>query len=225
MRFKSLQPGALHQADGQSVTASVAVRVVAGRQNAGVNSATSTRHSAADLLPFLAGYPLALLQQVNALRATGQLGQHLASRYPESHQVRTDGALYEHASTLKARFLRNAPTLAKVVFDGRLQLEQRALGTLTTVSRVQGGRLTAKREIRVAAWFKDAPAAMLDMIVVHELAHLREREHNKAFYALCQHMLPDYQQIEFDTRLYLTWRADQGVAVATYRAAPDQRRA
>jgi predicted metal-dependent hydrolase len=51
---------------------------------------------------------------------------------------------------------------------------------------------------------------MLQMIVVHELAHLKERDHDKAFYALCEHMLPDYHQIEFDTRLYLTWRALQG---------------
>ena len=80
-------------------------------------------------------------------------------------------------------------------------------GTLTAISRVQGGRLTAKREVRVAALFKHAPAAMLQMIVVHELAHLKEREHNKPFYALCNHMLPGYHQIEFDTRVYLTWRA------------------
>ena len=45
------------------------------------------------------------------------------------------------------------------------------------------------------------------MVVVHELAHLREREHNKAFYQLCQHMLPDYAQIEFDLRLLLLHRA------------------
>ena len=42
------------------------------------------------------------------------------------------------------------------------------------------------------------------MIVVHELAHLKEREHDKAFYQLCQHMEPDYHQLEFDLRLYLT---------------------
>ena len=41
------------------------------------------------------------------------------------------------------------------------------------------------------------------MIVVHELAHLRELEHNRAFYQLCQHMEPDYAQLEFDLRLYL----------------------
>ncbi len=48
------------------------------------------------------------------------------------------------------------------------------------------------------------PAEFLKMIVVHELAHLKETEHNKAFYQLCTHMAPDYHQLEFDLRLYLT---------------------
>ncbi|HYG06232.1 MAG TPA: YgjP-like metallopeptidase domain-containing protein, partial [Stenotrophomonas sp.] len=39
---------------------------------------------------------------------------------------------------------------------------------------------------------------------VHELAHLKESDHNKAFYQLCLHMEPDYHQLEFDLRLYLT---------------------
>lgn len=42
------------------------------------------------------------------------------------------------------------------------------------------------------------------MIVVHELAHLKERENNKVFYAVCTHMEPDYYQLEFDVRLWLT---------------------
>jgi hypothetical protein len=158
-------------------------------------------------LPFLGGYPESNLAQVRHLIAQGTLGHYLERRYPERHAVRNDGALYEHAMALKQRYLRNAPLLSKVAYDNRLQIDQRALGTLTAVSRVQGGQLKAKREIRVAALFKDAPAQMLQMIVVHELAHLKEREHDKAFYALCEHMLPEYHQVEFDTRLYLTWRA------------------
>ncbi len=47
------------------------------------------------------------------------------------------------------------------------------------------------------------------MIVVHELAHLKEREHDKAFYQLCAHMEPDYHQLEFDCRVYLLWHHDQ----------------
>jgi predicted metal-dependent hydrolase len=42
------------------------------------------------------------------------------------------------------------------------------------------------------------------MIVVHELAHLRERGHDKAFYQLCIHMEPAYHQLEFEVRVYLT---------------------
>ncbi len=170
-------------------------------------------------LPFLSGYPEAVLAEVRAALAEGRLAAHLAQRYPEAHAVRNDAALYAHAMALKQRHLRNAPLLAKVVFDQRLQIDQRALGTLTAVSRVQGGQLKAKREIRVAAVFKDAPAPMLQMIVVHELAHLKEREHDKAFYALCEHMLPGYHQVEFDTRLFLTLRAVQA-AGARAAAAP-----
>ena len=42
------------------------------------------------------------------------------------------------------------------------------------------------------------------MICVHELAHLKEKAHNKAFYALCEKMEPSYHQLEFDVRLYMT---------------------
>lgn len=44
------------------------------------------------------------------------------------------------------------------------------------------------------------------MIVVHELAHLKEQDHNKAFYKLCEYMLPGYHQLELDLRLFLTYR-------------------
>lgn len=157
-------------------------------------------------LTYLAGYPPSLLAPAAALAAQGRLLERLEQRYPERHAVRTDAALYEHVLALKARFMRNAETPAKVVYDPRLQLVRQALGTHTTVSRVQGGRLKAKREIRIAGLFREAPAAFLQAIVVHELAHLKEREHDKAFYALCTHMAPDYHRLEFDLRLWLTAR-------------------
>ena len=48
------------------------------------------------------------------------------------------------------------------------------------------------------------------MIVVHELAHLKEGDHGKAFYALCSWMEPAYHQIEFDLRVYLMHREVHG---------------
>ncbi len=56
-----------------------------------------------------------------------------------------------------------------------------------------------------ASLFKEMPEAFLRLIVVHELAHLKEREHNKAFYQLCRHMEPEYAQLEFELRAYLTY--------------------
>lgn len=155
-------------------------------------------------LKYLAGYPDATQARVHVLIAQDRLGTLLSDKYPESHAVRTDKALYDYTQALKERYLRKAEPLNKVVYDNKLQVVRHALGTHTAVSRVQGSRLKASREIRIASVFRDAPADFLKMIVVHELAHLKEREHNKAFYQLCTHITADYHQLEFDLRLYLT---------------------
>jgi len=155
---------------------------------------------------YLQGYPPHLQQQVMQMVAEGRLGDYLSKRYPDRHQVQSDKALYGYTLELKQEYLRNAPAIDKVLYDNRLDLTHRALGLHTAISRVQGGKLKAKKEIRVAALFREAAPEFLNMIVVHELAHLKEAEHNKAFYKLCQYMLPDYHQLEFDLRLYLTWR-------------------
>ncbi|BAQ83599.1 MULTISPECIES: M48 metallopeptidase family protein [Pseudomonas] len=157
-------------------------------------------------LKYLQAYPVALQQQVRQLIVEDRLGEYLTGRYPHKHSVQSDKALYSYALELKQEYLRNAPAIDKVLFDNRLDLTHRALGLHTTVSRVQGGKLKAKKEIRIASLFKEAAPEFLRMIVVHELAHFKESEHNKAFYKLCEHMLPGYHQLEFDLRVYLTWR-------------------
>ncbi|MBD9482945.1 M48 family metallopeptidase [Pseudomonas sp. PDM14] len=157
-------------------------------------------------LKYLQAYPPHLQEQVREMIAGERLGEYLEKRYPNRHQIQSDKALYAYTVALKQEHLRNAPNIDKVLFDNRLDLTHRALGLHTAVSRVQGGKLKAKKEIRVAALFREAAPEFLQMIVVHELAHLKESDHNKAFYQLCRHMLPDYHQLEFDLRVYLTWR-------------------
>ena len=157
-------------------------------------------------LKYLQAYPANLQDQVRQMIASNRLGDYLAQRYSERHQVQSDKALYAYAQAIRQEYLRNAPNLDKVLFDNRLDLTHRALGLHTAVSRVQGGKLKAKKEIRIASLFKEAAPQFLRMIVVHELAHFKEAEHNKAFYQLCEYMQPGYHQLEFDLRVYLTWR-------------------
>ena len=147
---------------------------------------------------------MALQEQARGLLEQGQLANVLLRKYPQPHSVRSDKALYDYVQELKTRYLRNAGTVNKVLFDNKIHVVRNALGLHTAVSRVQGSRLAAKHEIRIASMFKQVPDEFLRMIVVHELAHLREKNHGKAFYQLCSHMEPQYHQYEIDLRLYLT---------------------
>lgn len=155
-------------------------------------------------MKYLKGYPLDLQAKAQLLVDRGQLGDMLRSRYPASHGVRTDKALYDYVVDLKNTYIRNGASISKVAFDSKMQVVAHTLGTHTTISRVQGMKLKTKHEIRIATVFRAAPEAFLKMITVHELAHLKERDHNKAFYNLCERMEPNYHQYEFDLRLYLT---------------------
>lgn len=51
------------------------------------------------------------------------------------------------------------------------------------------------------------------MIVVYELAHMKPRNHDKAFYQQCMHMVPEYGQLEFDLRMYMTYLETDGTAL------------
>jgi len=157
-------------------------------------------------LKYLSAYPPSLQQRVQEMIDAGSLGTYLQRKYPETHTVQSDRALYLYCADLKQTYLRVAPPIDKVVYDSKLDVVRHALGLHTAISRVQGGKLKAKKEIRIASVFKEAPPEFLRMIVVHELAHLKEHDHNKAFYRLCKFMQPGYQQIEFDLRVFLTHR-------------------
>lgn len=154
--------------------------------------------------PYLQGYPADLIARVEPLIRSGTLGDWMLQKYPAAHEYRTDSALYDYTTDLKKQYLGKGMTLNRVQYDNKIQVIKHALGQHHFISRAHGGKLKAVNEIRIASVFRVAPEAFLKMIVVHELAHFREKEHNKAFYKLCCHMEPQYHQLEFDLRLYLT---------------------
>ena len=160
-------------------------------------------------MKYIEHYPLPLQEQIRKLFDTNKLDSYLLSKYPKAHNIKSDKSLYTYVNSIRNQYFKKFQ-LSKVQYDGKINVINNALGMHTFVSRVQGTKLKAKNEIRIASIFKNMPIEFLEMIVVHELAHLKEKEHNKAFYSLCTFIQKDYHQIEFDLRIYLSYMDKKG---------------
>ena len=157
-------------------------------------------------LKYIAHYPEQIQDQARLLISTDRLGDYITDKYPSQHEIQSDKALYDYINDIKSQYMRKSNPLSQVSYNSKLKVLKDALGIHTYQSRVQGSKLKSHNSITVASLFKEAPPEFLRMIVVHELAHFKEKEHSKAFYQLCRHMEPDYHQFELDTRLWLHWR-------------------
>jgi UTP pyrophosphatase len=156
-------------------------------------------------LIYLSGYPEHIVSAVQKRIASGTLKDYLLAQYPKQNELKSDKMLFEFVQNLKTEFLRRDPPISKIHYDNKMRDLRGALGTHTRVNKVHGRQVKCKNEIRIASVFKNGPAEFLNMICAHELAHLREKDHNKAFYNLCIHMEPNYVMLELDTRIYLTF--------------------
>jgi len=137
------------------------------------------------------------------LAASGELLRRLQHRYPDRHGINNNGLLYSYVQEIKRSYMKSSDPLGKVRYSDKISSLHRALGLHTYAVRVQGNKLKRKNELRVCSRFKDFPPEFLRMVVVHELAHLRHRDHDRAFYRLCCHMEPEYHRYEQDLRLWL----------------------
>jgi len=161
-------------------------------------------------LRYISSYPQQVKDQALQLIEQDNLADYLLKKYPTIHQFVNDKSLREYAVAIKNQYIKKSSPLSQVVYDPKIHVINNALGLHTFISRVQGNKLKRKNEIRISDVFRKSPEPFLRMIVAHELAHLKEKDHNKAFYKLCCHMSSDYHQLEFDMRLYLTQLAING---------------
>ena len=159
---------------------------------------------------YLKGYNPETVQQAEAMLDANKVGSWLLGRYPARHSFASERALYDFTQTLKNQYMKSSNPISKVCYDDKIHVIDNALGLHKFVSRVQGNKLKAKNEIKISSLFRAVPEPFLRMIVVHELAHLREKSHDKAFYKLCNYMEPNYHQLEFEVRLYLAHKERYG---------------
>ena len=67
-------------------------------------------------------------------------------------------------------------------------------GLKVTTARKRYGSCNGKNSLCFSCFLMNSPDEAIDLVVVHELCHIKVRNHGPAFYALLGQYLPDYQE-------------------------------
>ena len=67
-------------------------------------------------------------------------------------------------------------------------------GVKITAARTRYGSCSGKNSLCFSCFLANAPEAAMDLVVVHELCHIRVKNHGPAFYALLERTLPDWRE-------------------------------
>ena len=67
-------------------------------------------------------------------------------------------------------------------------------GLKITAARKRYGSCSGKNALCFSCFLMRYPEEAIDLVVVHELCHIKEKNHGPAFYALLAQYLPDYKE-------------------------------
>ena len=114
---------------------------------------------------------------------------HLARRqsYLDSHPPLSEEAI----AALRQK--------AKAYLPGRVDFWAHRMGVTPTAvkitsARTRFGSCSGKNSLCFSLYLMQYPEEAIDYVVVHELAHIRHKNHGPAFYAEVARYLPDYRQ-------------------------------
>ena len=87
---------------------------------------------------------------------------------------------------------------ARAVLPGKIEAYARRMGVqptglAVTSARTRFGSCSGKNRLSFSWRLMAYPEAAIDYVVVHELAHIRYKDHSRAFYAFIESVLPDYR--------------------------------
>lgn len=70
----------------------------------------------------------------------------------------------------------------------------RPTGLKITAARRRYGSCSARNSLCFSCFLMNYPEAVVDLVVVHELCHIQEKNHGPRFYALLEQYLPDHRE-------------------------------
>jgi predicted metal-dependent hydrolase len=119
----------------------------------------------------------------NAQDSSGMLALTLCLRSPDDAGRVLEKALRERARELFLTRLTHYAALLGVVLP-RLTL---------SAARTRWGSCSLKTGVRLNWRLIHFPLPVIDYVVAHELAHLREMNHSHRFWSIVEHLYPDYR--------------------------------
>lgn len=135
------------------------------------------------------------------------LGASLAEiqRFVSAHTVWIEKHLSVAQSRMQAYPMLSGPeqealkTKAKAYILPRVEYYAAIMGLFPAAVTITGakkrfGSCSAENRLCFSLFLMRYPEAAIDYVVVHELAHIRHKNHGKAFYACIASVLPDYRE-------------------------------
>ena len=88
--------------------------------------------------------------------------------------------------------------MAKTILPGKIENYAKRMGVqptglTVTSARTRFGSCSGKNRLSFSWRLMAYPEAAVDYVVVHELAHIRYKDHSRAFYGFIESVLPDYR--------------------------------
>ena len=84
--------------------------------------------------------------------------------------------------------------LPEKVADWSRKMGVAPTGLKITTARKRYGSCSGKNSLCFSCFLMDCPEEAIDLVVVHELCHIKEKNHGPRFYALLGQYLPDYKE-------------------------------
>ncbi|MGY8774618.1 SprT family zinc-dependent metalloprotease [Spongiibacter tropicus] len=131
---------------------------------------------------------------------TLQLVEGRGGRLDEAARILELAVSDHRAETVQAALQRWYRRRAEQYLEARLSAWAAQASWLTTLPPLRLRRMRSRwgscsqRAICLNTRLMMAPPQCIDMVIVHELCHLREMNHSPAFYALMSELMPDWQQ-------------------------------
>ncbi len=140
----------------------------------------------------------------------GELFPYLGETYPLTHRDQCDGRslltlsrgvfILEKGQVPRGRelFVRWYKERAREIFHERVRYYSRQLGLWPkkiriTSARSRYGSCSPDNSLSFTFRLVMAPYPMIDYVIVHELAHIKIKNHSRTFWNFMEEIMPDYK--------------------------------